>query len=109
MLMALFGGSAFFIGLKWRAVMQRSEAAKKAGAKDVNYSVAPGRSGTSPYSISPIPFPSIQYSWQSRYVAWVNCLRCDAWLHRWRYLMHESRTTSHKHMAEIGEIAVDGI
>jgi hypothetical protein len=57
MLMALFGGSAFFIGLKWRAVMQRSEAAKNAGAKDVNYSVAPGRSGTSPYSISPIPFP----------------------------------------------------
>jgi hypothetical protein len=25
--------------------MQRSEAAKKAGTKDVNYSVAPGRSG----------------------------------------------------------------
>jgi len=25
--------------------MQRSEAAKKAGTRDVNYSVAPGRSG----------------------------------------------------------------
>lgn len=32
-----------------------------------------------------------------------------AWLHRWRYLMHESRTTFHKHKAETREIAVDGI
>jgi hypothetical protein len=46
--MALFGGSAFFIGLKWRAVMQRSEASKAASSKDINYSVAPGRSGASP-------------------------------------------------------------
>jgi hypothetical protein len=49
--MAVFGGSAFFIGMKWRAVMARSEAAKKAGSKDINYSVATGRSGISPYPI----------------------------------------------------------
>jgi len=41
-----FGGSALFIGFKWRSVMQRSEAAKKASTKEgANYSVAPGRSG----------------------------------------------------------------
>ncbi|KAH6676601.1 hypothetical protein B0J14DRAFT_585881 [Halenospora varia] len=39
------GASAFFIGLKWRAVMQRSEAAKQANSRD-NYHVQPGaRSG----------------------------------------------------------------
>ncbi|KAF4635946.1 hypothetical protein G7Y89_g2145 [Cudoniella acicularis] len=44
-------GSAFFIGLKWRAVMQRSEAAKQASSK-TNYNVQPGeRSGKSPTSI----------------------------------------------------------
>jgi hypothetical protein len=48
LLLAFFGGGGLFVGLKWRAVMQRSEAAKKAGAKDVNYAVAPGRSGTPP-------------------------------------------------------------
>jgi hypothetical protein len=47
---ALFGGSALFIGLRWRAVLQRSEAAKKAASKDVNYSVAPGRSGMMKFS-----------------------------------------------------------
>lgn len=46
LLAALVGGSALFIGLKWRAVIARSEAAKVAGTKDVNYAVAPGRSGT---------------------------------------------------------------
>ncbi|TVY21313.1 hypothetical protein LARI1_G000459 [Lachnellula arida] len=40
-------GSALFVGLKWRAVMARSEAAKKASSKEANanFSVAPGRSG----------------------------------------------------------------
>ncbi|RDL39953.1 Uncharacterized protein BP5553_04293 [Venustampulla echinocandica] len=38
-------GSSIFIGLKWRAVMQRSEAAKKATSKPANYSVDTGRSG----------------------------------------------------------------
>lgn len=48
LLLATFlGGSGLFIGLKWRAVVQRSEAAKKAGTTDVNYHVAPGRSGES--------------------------------------------------------------
>lgn len=46
-LAALVGGSALFIGLKWRAVLARSEAAKIAGSKDSNYAVAPGRSGKS--------------------------------------------------------------
>jgi len=45
LLLAFFGGSAAFITFKWRAVMQRSEEAKIAGTKDINYSVAPGRSG----------------------------------------------------------------
>lgn len=45
LLLALFGGAGLFIGLKWRAVKQSSEAAKKAGTTDVNYSVATGRSG----------------------------------------------------------------
>jgi hypothetical protein len=40
--------------LKWRAVMQQTEAAKKAGSKEINYSVAPGRSGQS----NPFPFVS---------------------------------------------------
>ncbi|KAG4437357.1 hypothetical protein IFR05_007163 [Cadophora sp. M221] len=42
-----FGGSAVFVALKWRAVFSRSEAAKRATTKtkDINYSVAPGRSG----------------------------------------------------------------
>lgn len=45
LLLATFvGGSALFIGLKWRAVLARSEAAKDT-AKGINYSVAPGRSG----------------------------------------------------------------
>jgi hypothetical protein len=45
-----FSGGALFIGLKYRTIMQRSEAAKKANAKEgVNYSVAPGRSGTFPF------------------------------------------------------------
>jgi hypothetical protein len=35
--------------------MERSEAAKKAGTKDVNFSVAPGRSGMSAKSIKPFP------------------------------------------------------
>lgn len=38
-------GSSIFIGLKWRAVMQRSEATKKATSKPANYSVDTGRSG----------------------------------------------------------------
>jgi hypothetical protein len=55
---AFISASALFIGLKWRAVVQRSEAAKKAGQKDVNYSVAPGRSGeclSLPLGLSMIP------------------------------------------------------
>jgi len=43
--LAFFGVGGLFIGLKWRAVMQRSEAANKAGTAGINYSVAPGRSG----------------------------------------------------------------
>ncbi|KAF8861756.1 hypothetical protein BDZ45DRAFT_671585 [Acephala macrosclerotiorum] len=39
------GAGALFIGLKWKAVLARSEAAKKAGTKEINYSVAPNRSG----------------------------------------------------------------
>ena len=52
LLLATFvGGGALFIGLKWRAVLQKSEAAKLAttrtgsGKADVNYSVDAGRSG----------------------------------------------------------------
>lgn len=45
MVATFFGGAALFIGFKWRAVMARSEAAKRAGTKEINYSVAPGRSG----------------------------------------------------------------
>jgi hypothetical protein len=37
-----------FIGMKWRAVLARSEAAKDT-AKGINYSVAPGRSGKARY------------------------------------------------------------
>jgi hypothetical protein len=37
--------------MKWRAVLARSEAAKRAGSKEINYSVATGRSGTSLPSI----------------------------------------------------------
>jgi hypothetical protein len=44
-LAALFGGTALFVGMKWRAVIARSEAAKLAGTKDANYAVATGRSG----------------------------------------------------------------
>jgi len=44
-LLAFFGGSAAFITFKWRAVMKRSEEAKIAGTKEINYAVAPGRSG----------------------------------------------------------------
>ncbi|TVY37106.1 hypothetical protein LSUB1_G004239 [Lachnellula subtilissima] len=40
--------SSLFVGLKWRAVMARSEAAKKASSKEgnanANFSVATGRS-----------------------------------------------------------------
>ncbi|TVY46073.1 hypothetical protein LOCC1_G001766 [Lachnellula occidentalis] len=44
---AFLTGSALFVGLKWRAVMARSEAAKKASSKDTNgnFSVDAGRSG----------------------------------------------------------------
>lgn len=45
LLAAFIGGGGIYLGLKWRAVLQASEAAKKAGTKDINYSVAPGRSG----------------------------------------------------------------
>ncbi|KAB8298215.1 hypothetical protein EYC80_001954 [Monilinia laxa] len=38
------GGGALFIGMKWKAVLQRSEAAKIAGSKQ-NFAVAAGRSG----------------------------------------------------------------
>lgn len=38
---AIVAGSGLFIGLKWRAVMARSDAAKRAN----EYTVAPGRSG----------------------------------------------------------------
>jgi len=38
------GGGTLFIAMKWRAVIQRSEAAKRAGARQ-DYGVAPGRSG----------------------------------------------------------------
>ncbi|KAI6247497.1 hypothetical protein HI914_03843 [Erysiphe necator] len=41
----LFGLSALFLGFKMRAVMERSESAKRAASKDTNYSVVPGRSG----------------------------------------------------------------
>ncbi|EKD18322.1 hypothetical protein MBM_03315 [Drepanopeziza brunnea f. sp. 'multigermtubi' MB_m1] len=42
------GAGALFIGLKWKAVLARSEAAKKTSTKEnYNYSVAPGRSGKS--------------------------------------------------------------
>ncbi|TVY75779.1 hypothetical protein LSUE1_G004477 [Lachnellula suecica] len=41
---AFLGAGALFIGLKWRAVLDRSEAAKKASTKE-NFSVATGRSG----------------------------------------------------------------
>ncbi|TAQ88808.1 hypothetical protein B7494_g2890 [Chlorociboria aeruginascens] len=42
-LIAVFlGGGGLFMGLKWRAVFQRSEAAKKASTRD--YAVVPGRS-----------------------------------------------------------------
>ncbi|RKF53970.1 hypothetical protein OnM2_100018 [Erysiphe neolycopersici] len=41
----LCGVSVIFIGLKWRAVMERSEAAKRATSKDINYFVVPSRSG----------------------------------------------------------------
>lgn len=42
---AFVGAGALFIGLKWNAVLARSEAAKKASTKEINYSVAPNRSG----------------------------------------------------------------
>ncbi|PSS10887.1 hypothetical protein M430DRAFT_37048 [Amorphotheca resinae ATCC 22711] len=42
---ACVGAGSVFIGLKWRAVMQRSEEAKRAAGKNINYTVAPGRSG----------------------------------------------------------------
>ncbi|KUJ06975.1 uncharacterized protein LY89DRAFT_743306 [Mollisia scopiformis] len=42
---AVVGTGALFIGLKWKAVLARSEAAKKSGTKEINYSVAPNRSG----------------------------------------------------------------
>ncbi|KAH8593428.1 hypothetical protein B0O99DRAFT_627175 [Bisporella sp. PMI_857] len=45
LLLTFLGGSAAFIGFKWRAVMQRSEAAKRASSKETNYAVVPGRSG----------------------------------------------------------------
>ncbi|PQE26617.1 hypothetical protein CJF31_00010567 [Rutstroemia sp. NJR-2017a BVV2] len=41
---SIFGGGSLFIAMKWKAVMQRSEAAKVAGARE-NYFVVPGRSG----------------------------------------------------------------
>jgi hypothetical protein len=37
--------------------MQQTEAAKKAGSKEINYSVAPGRSGQS----NPLSFVSTNY------------------------------------------------
>ncbi|KAM3080449.1 hypothetical protein ACMFMG_005403 [Clarireedia jacksonii] len=40
----IFGSGSLFIAMKWKAVMQRSEAAKVAGARE-NYFVVPGRSG----------------------------------------------------------------
>ncbi|PQE16325.1 hypothetical protein CJF32_00006185 [Rutstroemia sp. NJR-2017a WRK4] len=40
---SIFGGGSLFIAMKWKAVMQRSEAAKVAGARE-NYFVVPGRS-----------------------------------------------------------------
>lgn len=46
------GASALFLGLKWKAVLARSEAAKKASTKEINYSVAPNRSGTYPSLLS---------------------------------------------------------
>lgn len=68
-LMTIFGGSAFFIGLKWRAVMQRSEEAKRSGTKDINYSVAPGRSGTFPPVMPHIPYSNIFLSKTARVAA----------------------------------------
>ncbi|KIN00152.1 hypothetical protein OIDMADRAFT_199344 [Oidiodendron maius Zn] len=44
LLTAFVGGGALFIAMKWRAVIQRSEAAKRAGARH-DYGVATGRSG----------------------------------------------------------------
>ncbi|KAH8808703.1 hypothetical protein F5884DRAFT_858225 [Xylogone sp. PMI_703] len=43
LLFTFIAGSGVYFGLKWRAVMQRSEAAKKASAP--NFFVVPGRSG----------------------------------------------------------------
>ncbi|KAJ8060143.1 hypothetical protein OCU04_010492 [Sclerotinia nivalis] len=40
----LLGGGALFVSMKWKAVMQRSEAAKIAGSPR-NFAVAAGRSG----------------------------------------------------------------
>ncbi|KAI0994845.1 hypothetical protein K3495_g13337 [Podosphaera aphanis] len=42
---SFLGLSTVFIGLKWRAVMRRSEDAKKATSKEINYFVVPSRSG----------------------------------------------------------------
>ncbi|RFU26977.1 hypothetical protein B7463_g9371, partial [Scytalidium lignicola] len=44
-LFAFMAGSGVFFALKWKAVMQRSEAAKKASTQGVNFAVVPGRSG----------------------------------------------------------------
>lgn len=46
--------SAIFIGLKWRAVMERSEAAKRAASTDINYFVVPSRSGKLLYICFPM-------------------------------------------------------
>lgn len=46
---ASVGVGALFVGMKWKAVLARSDAAKKASTKEnYNYSVAPGRSGNVP-------------------------------------------------------------
>ncbi|RKF62761.1 hypothetical protein GcC1_01111 [Golovinomyces cichoracearum] len=39
------GCSALFLGLKWRAVMERSESAKRSSSKEANFIVVPSRSG----------------------------------------------------------------
>lgn len=55
------GASALFLGLKWKAVLARSEAAKKASTKEINYSVAPNRSGMLPFLP---PLPSFRFEWK---------------------------------------------
>jgi hypothetical protein len=101
--MAIFGGSAFFIGMKWRAVLQRSEASK-AASKGVNYSVAPGRSGTIPY---PYSFPYVSISLEH------GVHDTDVFTDVTQAVAYDEipriKTTFHEHMAESREVVADVI